>query len=50
MYIYVINEGIKVKSKWVNRESPAQFQNRIMPQLYVRHIIRSTMYEKAPFC
>ena len=29
-----------------NRESPAQFENRIN----VGRITRSTMYEKAPFC
>ena len=35
-----------------NRECPAQFENRIKPRLYIRHITRSTtcMYEKAPFC
>ena len=30
-----------------NPESPAQFENRIKPRLYVRRITRSTMYEKA---
>ena len=33
-----------------NREGPAQFENRIKPRVYIRHITRSTMYEKAPFC
>ena len=32
------------------RESPSQFKNRIMAQVYVRSITRSTMYQKAPFC
>ena len=32
-----------------NRESPAQFENLIKPQVYVRHIRHSTMYGKAPF-
>ena len=30
-------------------ESPAQFENQIKPQVYVRRITR-TVYEKAPFC
>ena len=30
-------------------ESPAQFDNRIKPGVYVRGIMRGTMYEKAPF-
>ena len=34
----------------VNRESPAQFEHRIKPRMYVRRVTRSTMYEKAPFC
>ena len=50
MYIFVIYEGIKVKRKWVNHESPARFQNRIKPRVYVGHIMLSAMYEKAPFC
>ena len=33
-----------------NRDSPAQFENRIKPRDYVRPIMRNTMYEKAPFC
>ena len=32
------------------RESPPQFENRIMAQVYVRSITHSTMYQKAPFC
>ena len=39
---------------WLNqlfiRESPSQFENRIMPRGYVRRMTRSTMYQKAPFC
>ena len=31
-------------------ESPPQFENRIMARVYVRSIMRSTMYQKAPFC
>ena len=30
------------------RESPSQFENRIMPRVYIRSITRSTMYQKAP--
>ena len=33
-----------------NWESPAQFENLIKPQVYVRRIKCSTMYKKAPFC
>ena len=32
------------------QESRPQFENRIMVQVYVRSITRSTMYQKAPFC
>ena len=32
------------------RESPPQLENRIMAQVYVRSITRSTMYQKARFC
>ena len=31
------------------RESLAHFENRMKPQLYVKRITRSTMYENAPF-
>ena len=31
------------------RESPLQFENRIMARVYVRSITRSS-YQKAPFC
>ena len=31
-------------------ESPAQFENRIKPPLYVWCSLRSTMYEKTSFC
>ena len=34
----------------VIRESPPQFENRIMTRVYVWSITRSTMYQKAPFC
>ena len=40
--------------KFTIRESPPQFENRIMAQMYVRSITRRTtctcMYQKAPFC
>ena len=32
------------------RESPPQFENRIMARVYVRSITRCTMYQKDPFC
>ena len=32
------------------RRSPPQFENRIMARVYVRSIMRSTTYQKAPFC
>ena len=32
------------------RESPPKFENQTMARLYVRSIMRSTMYQKAPFC
>ena len=32
------------------RESLPQFENQIMARVYVRSIMRSTMYQKAPFC
>ena len=32
------------------RESPPQLENRIMARVYVRSIMGSTMYQKAPFC
>ena len=31
-------------------ESPPQFDNQIMARVYVRIIMRSTMYQKALFC
>ena len=34
-------------TSWGNRESPAQFENRIKPRVYVRRITRSTMYKKS---
>ena len=32
------------------RESPPQFEHRLMAGVYVRNITRSTIYQKAPFC
>ena len=32
------------------RKSQPQFENRIMARVYVRSIVGSTMYQKAPFC
>ena len=32
------------------RESPAQFENRIKPRVYVRRIAHSTMYKRATLC
>ena len=32
------------------RESPSQFENRIMARMYVRSITHSSMYQKVPFC
>ena len=32
------------------RESPPQFENRIMVWEYVSSITRSTLYQKTPFC
>ena len=32
------------------RENPPQFENPIMARVYVRSIMRSTMYQEAPFC
>ena len=32
------------------QESLSQFENQIMPRVYIRSITRSTMYQKAPFC
>ena len=34
----------------VIRESPSQYENPIMAQVYVRSIMRFTMHRKAPFC
>ena len=31
-------------------ESPPQLENRIMARVYVRSMMLSTMYQKAPFC
>ena len=42
-----ISTGSKTKTI---RESPPQFENPIMAQVYVRSIMHSTMYQKAPFC
>ena len=40
---------VKIIMFCCNRESPAQFENRIKPRVYVRRITRSTMYGKASF-
>ena len=32
------------------RQGPPQFQNQFMAQVYVRSIMRSNMYQEAPFC
>ena len=32
-----------------NRESQTQFENRIKPRVYVRHVMRSTMFRKEHF-
>ena len=45
-----LNKTIRNISYQINWESRAQFENRIKPRMYVRHITHSTMYEKAPFC
>ena len=34
----------------VRSGSPPQFENRIMALVYIRSIMRSTVYQKAPFC
>ena len=41
-----VQQNVQIGINW---ECPAQFQNRIRPQVYVRRITRSTMYEKASF-
>ena len=33
----------------LTRESPSQFENRIMPRVYIMYLTGSTMYEKAQF-
>ena len=33
-----------------NRESSALFENRIKPQVYVRCITHSTIYDKTAYC
>ena len=38
------------QSMYLIRESPSQFENRIVPRVYIRSITHSTMYQKAPFC
>ena len=49
IFIYTIHFAyLKVNDAIL--ESPPQFENRIMAQVYIRIITRSTMYQKAPFC
>ena len=38
----------KSRQNWYIRESPSQFENQIMPRVYIRSITGSTMYQKAP--
>ena len=48
--VFVTEKPLKEHTGDNIRESSAQFENRIKPCVYVRRIMRSTMYEKAPFC
>ena len=43
------NQGFAIYMRHI-QESPPQFENQIMAQVYIRSITRSTMYQKAPFC
>ena len=45
------DDGPALNAGWVAfiRESPQQFENRIIARVYVRSITRSAMYQKAPF-
>ena len=49
--MYQVSLKGQINKGFDNRESPAQFQNRTKPWVYVRRITRgtTTMYEKAPF-
>ena len=46
--IKTVNEHTKILAL-SNQKSLAQFENRIMPPVYVTRIMRSTMYEKLHF-
>ena len=37
----------KSRQNWHIRESPSQFENQIMPRVYIRSITGSTMYQKS---
>ena len=45
----ILIQVIHIYNVYHIRESPPQFENRIMARVYVRSIMRSTMYQKAPF-
>ena len=49
-YVFVYVGLFSSVSSFYIRESPPQFENQIMARVYVRSIMRSTMYQKAPFC
>ena len=46
----VVRKLVDMSSILAHLGSPAQFENRIKPQVYVRRVTRSTMYEQAPIC
>ena len=46
----LLTQNICWHSKECIRESPPQFDNRIMAQVYVMSIMHSIMYQNAPFC
>ena len=50
--IKIVSLAMLYMSAWSfdNQESPAYFENRIKPKVYLRRITRSTMYEQVPFC
>ena len=50
MSLWYLHCGATKAKMQLIRESPPQFEDRIMARVYVRSIIRSTMYQKAPFC
>ena len=41
------HQGLYLLFHYIIRESPPQFENRIMARVYVRSITRSTMYQKS---